>query len=122
MKRRYEDCIRADGLCGICYKCVRDMEDPHPKDIVDCKGKPISPILFRRSCVDMTQQMVADASGINIRQIRRFEDGTSDIGNMTLKNAIALADVLACEYVQDLYDAEYVKNLEKWKAENSEVE
>jgi len=44
----------------------------------------------------MTQQQVADATGINIRQIQKFESGESDLGNITLRNALALAKALDC--------------------------
>lgn len=49
----------------------------------------------------MTQKELAEKSGINIRQIQKYESGEYDIGNMTLKNAAALADVLECD-VRDL--------------------
>lgn len=42
----------------------------------------------------MTQQQLADASGVNIRQIRRVELGTSDAGNMSARNLLSIADIL----------------------------
>lgn len=42
----------------------------------------------------LTQQALAKKSGVNIRQIQRIESGESSIGNITLKNAAALADAL----------------------------
>ena len=45
----------------------------------------------------MTQQQLADASGVNIRQIRRVELGTSDAGNMSAINLLAIADVLGVD-------------------------
>lgn len=45
----------------------------------------------------MTQQQLADASGVNIRQIRRVELGTSDAGNMSARNLLAIADVLGVD-------------------------
>ena len=45
----------------------------------------------------MTQKDLATASGVNIRQIQRYEKATSDLGNITLSNAIALAKALDCE-------------------------
>lgn len=45
----------------------------------------------------MTQQQLADASGVNIRQIRRVELGTSDAGNMIARNLLAIADVLGVD-------------------------
>lgn len=42
----------------------------------------------------MTQQRLADASGVNIRQIRRVELGTSEAGNMSARNLLSIADIL----------------------------
>lgn len=42
----------------------------------------------------MTQQQLADASGVNVRQIRRVELGTSEAGNMSARNLLAIADAL----------------------------
>lgn len=49
----------------------------------------------------MTQRELAEKSGINIRQIQKYESGEYDTGNMTLKNAVALARALECS-VDDL--------------------
>lgn len=51
----------------------------------------------------MTQQQLADASGVNIRQIRRVELGTSEAGNMSARNLLAIADVLNMDS-RDLID------------------
>lgn len=45
----------------------------------------------------MTQQQLADASGVNIRQIRRVELGTSEAGNMSARNLLAIADILGVD-------------------------
>ena len=45
----------------------------------------------------LTQMKLADLSGVNIRQIRRVELGTSDAGNMSARNLLAIADVLGVE-------------------------
>jgi len=47
-----------------------------------------------RKSAGLTQKALADASGINIRQIQKIESGEVQIGNITLKNAKALADAL----------------------------
>lgn len=46
---------------------------------------------------EMTQQQLADASGVNVRQIRRVELGTSEAGNMSARNLLAIADVLGVD-------------------------
>lgn len=42
----------------------------------------------------MTQSQLAEVSGVNIRQIQRVELGEADVGNLTARNLIALADAL----------------------------
>ena len=92
MKRRYQDCIRTDGMCGICSLSSRGM---------DCHNNKISSILYNRSVMGMTQKELSEKSGINIRQIQKYESGEYDTGNMTLRNAVVLARVLECS-VEDL--------------------
>ena len=67
----------------------------------DCHNNNINKLLYQRSLAGMTQQQVADAAGMNIRQIQKFESGERDLGNMTLRNALSLAKALDCE-VDDL--------------------
>lgn len=50
-----------------------------------------------RKNAGMTQQQLADASGVNIRQIRRVELGTSEAGNMSARNLLAIADILGVD-------------------------
>ena len=47
-----------------------------------------------RISAGLTQQALADASGINIRQIQSIEAGKIQMANITLRNAKALADAL----------------------------
>lgn len=47
-----------------------------------------------RMAAGLTQQQLADASGVNIRQIRRVELGTSEAGNMSARNLLAIAKAL----------------------------
>lgn len=56
-----------------------------------------------RMAAGLTQQQLADASGVNIRQIRRVELGTSEAGNMSARNLLAIADVLNMD-PRDLID------------------
>lgn len=50
-----------------------------------------------RKAIGITQQELADKTGINIRQIQKYEYGEYDTGKMMLRNAIALADALECD-------------------------
>ena len=56
-----------------------------------------SPLKFQRVALGMTQQQLAEASGVNVRQIRRVESGSSAEGNMTAKNLLAIADALGVD-------------------------
>lgn len=90
--KRYEDCIRKDGMCGVCSFVNRGM---------DCHNNRINGILYQRTSLEMSQRELAEKSGVNLRQIQRYENATSDVGNMTLRNALSIADALECE-VRDL--------------------
>ena len=50
-----------------------------------------------RIAAGLTQQQLADASGVNIRQIQRVELGSSDAGNLTARNLLAIADALGID-------------------------
>lgn len=50
-----------------------------------------------RLAAGLTQQQLADRSGVNIRQIQRMEFGTSDAGNLTARNLLAIADALGVD-------------------------
>lgn len=56
-----------------------------------------------RMAAGLTQQQLADASGVNIRQIQRVELGASEAGNMSARNLLAIADVLNMDS-RDLID------------------
>ena len=45
----------------------------------------------------MTQAELAEASGVNIRQIQRVELGEAETGNLTARNLIAIADALGVD-------------------------
>lgn len=90
--RKYQDCARKDGMCGQCSLVSRGL---------DCHNNRIIGILYQRTVSGMTQKQLAEKSGVNIRQIQRYEAGGSEVGCMTLNNAIAIADVLECD-VRDL--------------------
>lgn len=90
--KRYSDCIRTDGMCGACSLSNMGL---------DCHNHKINSILYNRSVMGITQKELSEKSGVNIRQIQKYESGEYDIGNMTLKNAILLSEALECD-VRDL--------------------
>ena len=66
------------------------------------RPEPVNRLAYLRTCAGLTQQAIADASHVNIRQIQRVESGESEAGNLTLRNAVAIADALGAD-VRDLY-------------------
>lgn len=50
----------------------------------------------------LTQQALADASGLNLRQIQKLEGGEAAIENTTLNTCIALADALGISDLREL--------------------
>lgn len=52
--------------------------------------------LLRRAA-GLTQQQLADAAGINIRRVQKYEDGEAETKNMTLGTAAALAKALGAK-------------------------
>lgn len=57
----------------------------------------LSSVQRLRKTTGLTQQELANKTGINIRQIQKYEYGEYDTGKMMLRNAIALADALECD-------------------------
>lgn len=55
------------------------------------------PLKAARQDAGMTQQQLADKSGVNIRQIQRIENGDGKMSNVTLENAIRLSDALGVD-------------------------
>lgn len=50
-----------------------------------------------RKAAKLTQNQLADLAGVNARQIQRVESGDSDMANVTLGNAVKLADALGVD-------------------------
>lgn len=55
------------------------------------------PLQEIRAKQGLSQQQLADASGINIRQIQRVELGEAEAGNLTARNLLAIADALGVD-------------------------
>ena len=55
----------------------------------------------RRINAGLTQKQLAEAAGVNIRQIQKIEAGEIQMGNVTLQNAARLAAALGVE-IKDL--------------------
>lgn len=53
-----------------------------------------------RNEASLSQAALANATGVTLRQIQRYEEDSYDRSGMTLKNAIALSKALNCT----LYD------------------
>ena len=63
----------------------------------DCHNRPITKMEWSRRMAGMTQAQLAEASGVNIRQIQRVELGEAEAGNLTAKNLISVADALGVD-------------------------
>lgn len=50
-----------------------------------------------RISAGMTQRQLADAAGINIRQIQKIEAGELAVRNLTARNLLAIADILGVD-------------------------
>nr|DAG81959.1 MAG TPA: helix-turn-helix domain protein [Caudoviricetes sp.] len=85
MRKKYADCQRADGNCTACSLVNYGR---------DCHNRPITKLEWSRRVAGMTQAELAEASGVNIRQIQRVELGEAEAGNLTAKNLISIADAL----------------------------
>lgn len=85
MRKKYADCQRGDGNCTACSLVNYGR---------DCHNRPITKLEWSRRVEGMTQAELAEASGVNIRQIQRVELGEAEAGNLTTKNLIAIADAL----------------------------
>lgn len=88
MRRKYGDCQRQDGDCTQCSLVNHGR---------DCHNRPISKLEWARLASGLSQQQLAEESGVNVRQIRRVELDEADAGNLTAKNLLALADVLGVD-------------------------
>lgn len=92
MRRKYNDCQREDGDCTVCSLVNYGR---------DCHNRPITMLEWARRMAGMTQAELAEKSGVHSRQIQRVEIGEAEVGNLTAKNLIALADALEVD-VKDL--------------------
>lgn len=52
------------------------------------------PLVTARIAAGLTQRQLADASGVNIRQIQKVEGGEAKAGNLTARNLLAIARAL----------------------------
>lgn len=57
----------------------------------------VNSIRAARLKAGLTQHQLAAASGVNVRQIQRVELGSSDAGNLTARNLLAIADSLGID-------------------------
>lgn len=88
MRRKYGDCQRADGDCTACS--LASLR-------VDCKGKSITNLEWQRRMSRLSIKELAERSGVNVRLIQNIELGSSEAGNMTARNLLAIADALGVD-------------------------
>ena len=88
MRRKYRDCSRTDGDCTVCERVT---------DRKDCRGKPITNLEWYRRKANLSIKELSERAGVYYRQIQKVELGTSEAGNMTAKNLIAIADAIGVD-------------------------
>ena len=88
MRRKYRDCSRPDGDCTAC-DLVTDWKD--------CRGKTITKLEWHRRKAKLSIKELSEQSGVYYRQIQKVELGSSEAGNMTAKNLIAIADAIGVD-------------------------
>lgn len=98
----YFDFAMCRAIGDICYvdynRALRNLKlvaSVPPEDAE--KVTAVCPLLAIRTAKGLTQAKLAALSGVNVRQIRRIEIGEAKIGNITLDNALALADALGVD-------------------------
>ena len=88
MRRKYRDCSRTDGDCTACDRVT---------DWKDCRGKTITKLEWHRRKAKLSIKELSEQSGVYYRQIQKVELGSSEAGNMTAKNLIAIADAIGVD-------------------------
>ena len=88
MRRKYGDCQRADGDCTACSLVSLGK---------DCKGKSITNLEWQRRMARLSIKELSEKSGVNMRLIQNVELGTSEAGNMTARNLLAIADAIGVD-------------------------
>lgn len=83
--KKYPDCENKERNCFECSLSSYGR---------DCHNNKINKLSVYRAQSGITQVQLAEMSGVNERQIKRYESGSSDLGNMTLRNAVAIAKAL----------------------------
>lgn len=63
---------------------------------------PMNALKSLRLSAGLTQSVLAEQTGINIRQIQKLESGEIAVENITLKNAVAFADALGVSDIRTL--------------------
>jgi len=54
-----------------------------------------------RTAAGMTQRELSEKTGVNIRQIQKYEVDQPEIGNVSLRIAVALADALSVDDLRE---------------------
>ena len=93
MEKRYPDCTNEGCTCTECSLSNYGR---------DCHNNPISALAHYRAVAGLTQQQLADTTGISVSTLRQYEQGTRNISGVALKNAVLIADALGLDDLRDL--------------------
>ena len=91
--KRYPDCQMDQSRCEACSLSSYGK---------DCCGAPANLLLYLRKQRGWTRAQAAKQTGVNQRQLQRIETGEADMGNVTLRNAIKIADAYGVNDLRDL--------------------
>lgn len=86
--KRYDTCIREDGDCAVCSMSSYGR---------DCHNNPANRLAYLRTLAGLTQQQLANKSKIHIGQVQKIEYGQRDIGGVSLRIGLAIADALGVD-------------------------
>ena len=89
---RYDTCQRADGDCSVCSLNNYSR---------DCNNNPINNLAYQRTLAGISQQKLADLSGVSKRTIEKYEQGENDINNARVNIVYRLATALSCS-IEDI--------------------
>lgn len=96
-KQCIEGCLKREyKALNYGYMSVDDAAKLGDKPIYD-RYETATWLCYYRAAAGMTQQQLAEKSGVNIRQIQKVESGDILARNMSAKNLLALADALSVD-------------------------
>lgn len=89
---RYADCQREDGDCYACSLSSYGR---------DCHNNPANILAFYRCAAGLSQSQLAEKSGVSVRVLQNYEQGTRDLKKAAAETVLRLAQAVG-KTVEDL--------------------